>query len=190
MISREDAMMLGQFTINGEPHQFAIQEFGHTIGVPPTGFNQYVKCQWLESCNKEEVMHQVLGQVPEAGSSTTSHEKMSIVSKIMFMYVICNVCPKLEGIEKITIEYYLLVDELLKQQPVSLPQIVMKHLEHARSILKHGIPFGALIKCLLTSLGIYKDGDNPLFLGKPLDMKCLGQASFKFDKKEGVWLRV
>ena len=66
----------------------------------------------------------------------------------------------------------------------------MKHMEHVKSILKHGIPFGALIKCLLTSMGIYEDGENPLVLGKPLDIKCLGHASFKFKKKEGVRSRV
>ena len=78
----------------------------------------------------------MLGQVPEAGSSTGSHESMSIISKIMFMYVIYNVCPRCNGRERITIDDYLLVDELLKQQPISLPHIVMKHLEYVRSILK------------------------------------------------------
>ena len=45
---------------------------------------------------------------------------MYSVSKIMFMYVICNVVPRREGREKISIEYYLLVDEILIQKPVSL----------------------------------------------------------------------
>ena len=89
------------------------------------------------------------------------------------MYVIRRVCLRREDKETIAIEDYLLVDELLKQQQISLSQIVKKHLEHARSILKHGIPFGALIKCLFTSMGIYEDGENPLILDKPLDMKCL-----------------
>ena len=44
VISEEDAMMLGQLTINGEPHQFTVRELGLTLGIPPARFNQYVKC--------------------------------------------------------------------------------------------------------------------------------------------------
>ena len=46
---------------------------------------------------------------------------MSIVSKIMFMYVISNVVPRREVREKIVIEDYLLVDEILKQKPIYWP---------------------------------------------------------------------
>ena len=66
---------------------------------------------------------------------------------------------------------------------------MIKHLDHDRSIQKHVVLFGGLYKCLLSSIGVYKD-DNPLVLGKPLDIKCLGQASFKFDKKGEVWFKV
>ena len=66
----------------------------------------------------------------------------------------------------------------------------MKYLDHPRSIQKHGIPFGALIKSMLTSVGLYEGDPNPLILGKSLDMKCLGQASFRFDKKEEKWFKI
>ena len=114
VVSREDTMMLGLFTINGEPYQFTVRELGLRLGVPPIAFNQYVKCQWPESCNKDEIIQRMLGQVPNVSSSTVWHENMSIVSKIMFMYIICNVYPHREGRENIAIEDYLLVEELLK----------------------------------------------------------------------------
>ena len=66
----------------------------------------------------------------------------------------------------------------------------MNHLDHAMSIQKHGIPFGALIKSLLSSMRLYEDGPNPLALEKPLDMKSLGQASFRFDNKEEKWFNI
>ena len=78
-------------------------------------------------------MQRVLGQVPEAGSSIDSHENMSIISKIVFMYVICNVVPRRKGREKIAIEDYLLVNEILKQKPIFLQLIVMKHLPSNKS---------------------------------------------------------
>ena len=77
------------------------------------------------------------------------------------MYVICNVVPRREGREKIAIKDYLLVDEILKQKPVLLPQIVMKHLDHVKSIQRHGITF--VVKSLLSSMGLYEDGPNLWF---------------------------
>ena len=46
-----------------------------------------------------------------------------------------------------------------------------------------------IIKYLLSLVGLYEDGPNPLALGKPLEMKCLGQAPFEFDKKEEIWFK-
>ena len=43
VITGEDEMMLGQFTIDGKPHQFTVRELGLTLGVPTTGFNQYAR---------------------------------------------------------------------------------------------------------------------------------------------------
>ena len=39
-------------------------------------------------------------------------------------------------------------------------------------------------------MGLYEDCPNTLILGKPLDMKVLGQASFMFDKKEEKWFKI
>ena len=44
VIYGEDAMILGQVTINRELHQFTVRELGLTLGIPPARFNQYVKC--------------------------------------------------------------------------------------------------------------------------------------------------
>ena len=66
-------------------------------------------------------MQRILGQVPDAGSSTALHENMTIISKIIFIYMICNVVPQKEGREKIAINGYVLVDEILRTKQVSLP---------------------------------------------------------------------
>ena len=92
-------------------------------------------------------MSRVLGQVPiTSSSSSISHEGMDITIKVMFMYIICNLIPRKEGRDKVAIEDSLLLNKILDIEQVSMSKIVMKHLEHTRSVQKHGIPYGYLIK--------------------------------------------
>ena len=85
------------------------------------------------------------------------------------------------------IEDCLLLNKILDLKQVILPKIVMKHLEHARFMQKHGIPYGFLIRKILEYFEIYTKGTNPVVLEKPLDLKCLSQAPFMFDKKDKKW---
>ena len=135
-------------------------------------------------------MSRVLGQVPNASSSSnTSHEGMDITTKVMFMYTICNLISKKEGRDKVTIEDCLLLNKIFDLGQVSLPKIVMKHLEHARSVQKHGILYGLLIRRILEYCEVYTEGTDPIVLEKPLNLKCLSQAFFKYDKKK-EWHKV
>ena len=74
---------------------------------------------------------------------------MDITTKVMFMYTICNLVLRKKGRDKIAIEYYLLLNKILDLEQVSLSKIVMKYLDHARSVQKHGIPYGFLIRKIL-----------------------------------------
>ena len=100
----------------------------------------------------------------------------------MLMYIICNLVPRKEGRDKIAIEDYLLLNKMLDLEQVSMPKIVMKHLDHARSLQTHGIPYGFIIRKILEYVKVYTEEINPVVLGKPLDLKCMSQAYFKFDK--------
>ena len=70
------------------------------------------------------------------------HDVMEIITKVMFMYTIYNIVPRKEGREKVAIQDYLLVNKTLDGEKASLPKIIMKHIEHATSVQKHGIPYG------------------------------------------------
>ena len=62
------------------------------------------------------------------------HDYIDIITKVMFMYTICNVVPRKEGREKVAIQDYLLINKILDGEKVNLPKIIMKHLEHAISV--------------------------------------------------------
>ena len=119
-----------------------------------------------------------------------SHDSMDVVTKSVYMYTICNIVPRKEGREKINIQDYMLIDQLLKREHVSLPAIFVKHLEHAKSVSSHGIPFAPLIKKILEYEEGYKEGtaEETETLGKSLDMRCLTQALFRFE--DGTWTKV
>ena len=77
------------------------------------------------------------------------HDNMDIITEVIFMYTICNVALRKEGREKVAIQDYLLINKILDGEKVSLSKIIMKHLEHAMSVQKYGIPYGVLIKKIL-----------------------------------------
>ena len=59
------------------------------------------------------------------------HDNMDIITKVIFMYTICNIVPRKEGREKVAIQDYLLVNKIMDGEQVSLPKIIIKYLEHA-----------------------------------------------------------
>ena len=76
---------------------------------------------------------------------------------------------------------------LLDKELMSLPRIFLKHIEHARTVSSHGIPFGCIIKKVLEYLGVYREGAKDVLLGKPLYHKCIAQAYFKWEG--GQWVK-
>ena len=115
---------------------------------------------------------------------------MDVITKAIYMYTICNVVPRKEGRDKINIEDYLLINQLLKREQISLPAIFVKLIKHAKSVSFHGIPFAPLIKKILEYEECYVEGtvEETETLGKPLDMRCLSQAYFLYEN--GAWTRV
>ena len=95
------------------------------------------------------IVKKITGASPTSSITTMSHEGIDVITKAVYMYTICNVVPRKEGREKINIQDFLLIDQLLKKEQVSLPAIFVKHLEHAKSVASHGIPFAPLIKMIL-----------------------------------------
>ena len=53
--------------------------------------------------NKEELIAWVIAQPTRSASSVVSHDNMDIITKVMFMYTICNVVLRKEGREKVAI---------------------------------------------------------------------------------------
>ena len=47
---------------------------------------------------------------------------MDITTKVMLMYIICNLAPRKEGRDKIIIKDYLLLNKILDLEQVSLPK--------------------------------------------------------------------
>ena len=74
---------------------------------------------------------------------------MDIYSKICYMLLRVNIVPRKEGREKVDILDVILINKLLDNEKISLPLLILKHLEHARSIPHHGIPYGLIIKKIL-----------------------------------------
>ena len=74
-----------------------------------------------------------------------SQEGMDITSKVLYMLLRANLVPRKEGREKVGILDIILINKMLDDDKLSLPLLFLKHLEHARSISHHGIPYGALI---------------------------------------------
>ena len=66
----------------------------------------------------------------------------------------------------------------------------MKHIEHAKSVSSHGIPFAPLIKKILEYEECYTErtAEETETLGNLLDMRCLSQANFLYEN--GAWTRV
>ena len=109
-----------------------------------------------------------------------SQKGMNVNSKVCYMLLRANLVPRKEGREKVGILDVILINKMLAEEKTSLPLLILKHLEHARSIPHHGIPYGAIIRRILEDFEIYEEGSDIIELGKPLDKKCLQQAHFKF----------
>ena len=77
---------------------------------------------------------------------------------------------------------------MLTNEKISLPKLILLHLQHARATEHHGIPYGGLIRRILEYLGAYIEGINVTTLGKPLDIRCLKLAFFSY--YEGNWIKV
>ena len=60
---------------------------------------------------KEELISRVLDQPTGPISSVVSHDNMDVITKVMFMYTICNVVPRKEGREKVATHDYLLINQ-------------------------------------------------------------------------------
>ena len=100
------------------------------------------------------------------------------------MLLRANLVPRKEGREKVGILDIVLINKMLDEEKISLPLLILKHLEHARSIPHHGIPYGAINRKILEDFELYEEGSDIIELGKPLDKKCFKQAHFKF--KDGA----
>ena len=110
-----------------------------------------------------------------------SQEGMDVIANVCYMLLRANLVPRKEGREKVRILSIILINKLLDEEKVSLPLLILKHLEHAISIPRHGIPYGALIRKILEFFEIYEEGSDIIELGKPLDKKCLQHALFKYE---------
>ena len=115
---------------------------------------------------------------------------MDIITKVMFIYTICNLVPRKEGREKVAIQDYILNNKLLDGDVIGLPILIMKHLDHTKSVQKHGIPYGCVIKKILEYCECYTEGHDPVVLGKALNSRCLTQAYFKFEEITKTWHKV
>ena len=119
--------MVGSFTIEGTDYSISFKEMGQIFGVPSKGFMEYQKKNWPSSHDRETVVKNVTGPSPTSSITTMSHDGMDVVTKAVYMYTICNVVTRKEGREKINIQDYLLIDQLLKREHVSVPAIFVKH---------------------------------------------------------------
>ena len=108
-----------------------------------------------------------------------SQKRMDVIAKVRYMLLRANLVPRKEVCEKVGILDIILINKLLDEEKVSLPLLILKHLEHARSIPHHRISYGALIHKILEYFEIYEEGSDIIELGKPLDKKYLQQAQFK-----------
>jgi hypothetical protein len=150
----------------------------------------YHKKQWPGSYDKDVIVKRVTGLPPTSSITTMSTDSMDVVTKCIYMYTICNVVPRKEGRDKINIEDYFLIDQLITREQISLPTIFVKHIEHAKSVSSHGIPFVPLIKMILEYEDCYSEGtvEEQETVGKFLDMKCLSQANFLYEND--IWTKV
>ena len=86
-----------------------------------------------------------------------SHDNMDIINKVMFMYTINNLVPRKEGREKVVIQDYILINNFLDGDVISLLKLIMKHLDHVKSVQNHGIPYGCIIKQILEYCECYAE---------------------------------
>ena len=114
-----------------------------------------------------------------------SQDGMDVITKVFYMLLRANIVPRKEGREKVGIIDIILINKLLDEEKISLPLLILKHFEHARSIPHHGIPYCAVIRKILEDFEIYEEGSDVIELGKPLDKKCFQQAHFKYE--DGAW---
>ena len=119
------------------------------------------------------MINRVLGPASSSKGHSMSQEGMDIVAKVCYMLLRANLVPRKEGREKVGILDIILINKLLDEEKVGLPLLILKHVEHARSIPHHGIPYGALISKILEYFEIYEEGSYIIELENPLDKKCL-----------------
>ena len=105
-----------------------------------------------------------------------SQEGMDVVAKVCYVLLCANLVPRKEGREKVGILDIILINKMLDEEKISLPFLILKHLEYVRSITHHGIPYGTVIQTILEDFKIYEEGSNVIEMGKSMDKKCLQHA--------------
>ena len=185
VLSGVDSSTVGTFTINGVDHAFIVRELSKILNVPSTGFSDYIKQVWPAYLPRDVMINRVLGPASSSRGHSMSQENMDVYSKICYMLLRANIVPRKEGREKVGILDVILINKLLDNEKISLPLLILKHLEHAQSIPHHRIPYGPIIKKILQDFELYEEGSDIIELGKPLDKRCLQQAHFKFE--DGSW---
>lgn len=148
--------MVCHIKIGGNPTSFTFRELGSITQVSNRCFSFYAKNNWSFEVNMEEVVSKVAGYANLSAPTTAEHDIMSVLTKIIYKVVINNIVPMKEGRIKTTIQYYLLIDQLIRKNKVSLPKMILLHLKHAREMHSHGNPYGGLIKMILKYLGSTK----------------------------------
>ena len=87
-----------------------------------------------------------------------SQDSIDVIKKVCYILLRTNLVPRKEGREKVGILNIILINKLLDEEKVSLPLLILKHFDHARSIPHHGIPYGAMIRKILEDFELYKEG--------------------------------
>ena len=172
--------LVGHVNIGGRALSFTYRELGLILNIPSTRTSFYTKNSWPPRVNREEIVTKVTGYSNLSAPTTAKHDKMSVLNKILAMISLNNLVPRKEGRVKTVIQDYLLIYSMLTNEKISLPKLILLHLQHARATEHHGTPYGGLIHRILEYLGAYTEGIHITTLGKPLDMRCLKLAFFSY----------
>ena len=95
-------------------------------------------------------------EIQKKGVQNLRDSELDVATKAVHQIVVRGLTPRTERTSCVTAHDAYLMASILKEEPVHLPVVMMKHMESCAWSKSHGLPFPGLVKMLLINAGLYE----------------------------------